>query len=115
LIKLIFLYIVLVMSLEAKHLHKEKYYQDIFCAKMGGVTEYVLEDKSRVDCLTNEYAIEVDFAPKWTESVGQSLYYSLMTGKKAGVYLIIENEKEYRYLKRLKKVAEKYDIKIWNE
>jgi len=112
-IKLFLLYLVLAATLSAKHLHKEKYYQDIFCKKIGGITEYVLDDKTRVDCLTDEYAIEVDFASKWSEGAGQGLFYALKTGKKPAVYLIIENDKEYKYLNRLQLLASKYEILIF--
>ena len=71
----------------------------------------VLKDKTKVDCLTDEHAIEVDFAKKWAESVGQSLYYAEMTGKKPAIGLII-GAKDNIYLKRLKLIADKYDIKI---
>jgi len=91
--------------------HTEKYYQQKFCKVVGGKMEVRLKDRTRVDCLTSEYAIEVDFAKKWAEGIGQSLYYALMTGKKPAVALII-GEKDKRYLKRAKKVAKKYKIKI---
>jgi len=97
----------------AAHLHKEKEYQEKWCARTGGVTEYRLEDGTRVDCLTESYAVEFDFAPKWAESIGQALYYSLMTGKRPGVVLIMENEGDERYLDRLNSVAEKHNIKVW--
>ncbi|MFH1027609.1 MAG: hypothetical protein V1791_06370 [Pseudomonadota bacterium] len=35
------------------------------------------------------YAVEVEYAHKWAEAIGQSLYYSRMTGKKPGVVLIM--------------------------
>ncbi|WP_422079248.1 hypothetical protein [Sulfurimonas sp.] len=111
--KLAILLVFMFISIEAKHLHKEKYYQQIFCKEMRGIQEYRLKDKSRVDCLTAEYAIEVDFANKWAEAVGQSLFYSIMTGKKAGIYLIIEQKKEEKYFHRLNKVAKKFNIKVW--
>ncbi len=44
--------------LQAKHLHKEKYYQNIIYNKFKGQTEYKLSDKTRVDCLTSTLAIE---------------------------------------------------------
>ena len=74
--------------------------------------EYRLFDRTRVDCLTGEYAIEVDFAKKWAEGIGQSLYYAEVTGKKPGVALIV-GEKDKRYLKRLNRVASKYNIKVF--
>lgn len=98
----------------AAHLHKEKDYQDAWCNRVKGVQEFRLEDKARVDCLTSEYAIEFDFAPKWAESIGQALYYGLKTGKTPGVVLIMENEdSEGQFFDRLKAVADKYGIMIW--
>ena len=97
----------------AAHLHLEKEYQAQWCAGHNGVTEYVLDDGARVDCLTDEYAIEFDFAYKWAESIGQSLYYAEKTGRKPGIVLILEKDGDERYLKRLKIVSEKYQIKVW--
>lgn len=65
----------------------------------------------RVDCLTDEYAIEVDFAKKWAEAIGQSLYYAQITGKKPAIGFIVENGDD-RYIKRVKTVSEKFEIKI---
>lgn len=95
------------------HVHKEKEYQAAWCARVGGITEYRLEDGTRVDCLTDTHAIEFDFAPKWAESIGQALYYARMTGKRAGVVLIMENEGDGRYLDRLNTVAAEHKITIW--
>ncbi|MDP2894343.1 MAG: hypothetical protein Q8N78_08295 [Sulfurimonas sp.] len=89
----------------------EKYYQTKMCSEFGGKTEYVLFDKARVDCLTSEYAIEVDFAKKWAEGIGQALYYAEITKKKPAVALIVEDGDE-KYLNRIKTVADKFDIKI---
>ena len=81
---------------------------------MNGIKEYTLPDRTRIDCLTSSYAIEVDFAKKWAESIGQSLYYGLMTNKRPGILLIMEKpKKDIRYLKRLKKVVEIQKIRIW--
>jgi len=102
------IYILLLQALLfSKNLHFEKYYQNKFCSKIGGVAEYVLEDRTRVDCLTDEYAIEVDFAKKWAESIGQALYYAKMTGKKPAIYLIIEKSSDRKFLNRLKKASPK--------
>jgi hypothetical protein len=95
------------------HIHLEKYYQERWCNEHNGIMEYILDDRTRVDCLTDDYAIEFDFAPKWAESVGQALYYSLMTGKRPGVVLIMEKEGDGRHLKRLNALADRYNIKVW--
>ena len=98
---------------EAKK-HHEKYYQTLLCKELGGVMEQSLLDRTRVDCLTDEYAIEVDFAKKWAESVGQSLYYAAMTEKKPAVgFIMNDNQKDKRYLKRLEVLAKRYHIKIF--
>ena len=101
-----------IIPLQAGHLQSEKEYQTAWCAEASGITEYVLDDRTRVDCMTEEYAIEFDFGPKWAEAIGQSLYYAMKTGKKPGVVLILEFEGE-QYVKRLQVVANKYHIKVW--
>ena len=90
----------------------EKYYQTQLCEKLDGEMEYVLKDRTRVDCLTEEYAIEVDFAKKWAESIGQALFYADMTNRKPAISLII-GKKESRFLKRLERVSKKFNIKVY--
>lgn len=80
---------------------KEADYVKAYCK---GTIEYQLPDRTRVDCLTDEYAIEFDWAKKWAESIGQALYYSKMTGKKPAVAIIIKNPEERIYIDRIKKV-----------
>ncbi len=105
---------ILVSIAQAKHLHKEAYYQKIICNKFKGQIEYVLPDKTRIDCLTSRYAIEIDFAEKWAESIGQSLYYGAMTDRKSGVILIMERgAKDMKYLKRFRKASEGLGITLW--
>ena len=97
-----------------KKKHNEKYYQTLLCNELDGVMEQSLLDRTRVDCLTDEYAIEVDFAKKWAEAVGQSLYYAEMTGKKPAVgFIMRDNKKDRRHFKRVEVLADKYHIKIF--
>jgi hypothetical protein len=89
---------------QAKHAHPEKYYQRIQCNIQGGIIEYHPKRDRwvRVDCLTDEYAIEVDFSSaKQYEAIGQSLYYSALTGKKAGVWLIVEKPNDIKHAIRM--------------
>ena len=95
----------------ARHLHKEKWYQDQWCAGKGQV-EYILPDRTRCDCLTSTHAVEVDFAPKWYEALGQSLYYSFQTGKRAGILLIIEKPSDRKYWIRLNSVIKHFNLPI---
>lgn len=75
------------------------------------IWEDELSDRTRVDCLTDDYAIEFDYAKKWAESIGQSLYYAKMTGKKPAVAIIIKKTSDKRYIERIKKVDK--NIKIF--
>lgn len=97
----------------AAHVRLEKEYQEVWCNQNKGQLEYRLDDLTRVDCFTDEYAIEFDFAPKWAESVGQSLYYAAKTGKAPGVVMIIEKDMDRKHLKKIRVLADKYGIKLW--
>jgi hypothetical protein len=101
--------------LEAKTKKYERDYQKIFCKNLNGKIEYRLIDKSRIDCLTSEYAIEIDYGKKWAEAIGQSLYYSYMTNRKAGIGIIVDlkSKSDSRYLRRLYAVTKKLNIKVF--
>ncbi|WP_034632726.1 hypothetical protein [Maridesulfovibrio bastinii] len=105
------LFFLLSVGADAKPLHSEAWYQARWCESRG-TTEFVLPDETRVDCLTATHAIEFDFGEKWAESIGQSLYYAAMTGKRAGVGLIIEDYRELRFWLRLQTVIKKYKLPI---
>ncbi|MBI4621060.1 MAG: hypothetical protein HY739_13015 [Desulfobacterales bacterium] len=96
----------------AERKHPEKWYQNKWCDEHGGQAEVVLSDRTRCDCLTSTHAIEFDFGKKWAEAIGQSLYYSLQTGKKAGVVLILENKKDYKYWIRLNTTIDHFNLPI---
>lgn len=106
----LFVCLCLVCPVQAKHKHAEKYYQVKYCQ---GALEYRLADKTRVDCLTEDYAIEFDFAAKWAEAVGQSLYYALKTCRKPMIALIVESDKDWRYINRAREICDKYGITLW--
>ena len=96
------------------HKFYEKEYQNYWCGANGGVTEVILPDKARVDCVTKTHAVEFDFAKKWAESIGQSLYYGEQLHKKAGIVLISENGlSDEKYIKRVKSVANYHNIDLW--
>lgn len=97
----------------AKRDYPERYYQNEWCNKYFGVQEYELSDKTRVDCLTTNYAVEFDFAQKWAESIGQSLHYAEMTSKNPAIVLIIEKPLDFIYYYRIKRLCNKHGIKLW--
>lgn len=97
----------------AAHEQPERYYQKEWCDRFNGVMEYKLDDGTRVDCVTTNYAIEFDFAKKWAESIGQSLYYGIKTNKKPAVVLIIEKPSDFKYYYRIKTVADFFNFTLW--
>lgn len=107
------LFLLTATQAEARRLFKEKVYQKAWCDSVGGATEVALPDRTRVDCVTEEYAVEADFASKWAEAVGQSLYYSIVTGKKPGILLIMEEKKDERDFERVRAVADRFGVKVW--
>lgn len=100
------------VTAQARALHPEKYYQSGWCGEQNGVTEHVLPDSTRCDCLTATHAVEFDFGKKWAEAIGQALYYSLQTGRRAGIVLILEQPKDYKYWIRLNSTIDHYKLPI---
>lgn len=104
-------FILLTASSACGEHRKESYYRDLWCTEQGGITEKYL-DGVYCDCLTKTHAVEVDFGKKWYEAVGQSLYYSFLSGRRAGILLIIEKDKDRRYLDRLLETVKHYQLPI---
>lgn len=67
---------------------------------IGGETEVSVEG-GRVDLLTDEYAFEIERAPKWKESIGQALWYGLQTNKKPGIIILLTAKSDYKYFLQL--------------
>lgn len=111
---LIIIFLILGVCSQAQFIkQKEVYYEALFAKEIGGKTEIVLPDLARVDIVTDTFAIEIDFADKWAESIGQSLYYAHELNKKAGVLLLINGNTEDRFVKRLLKIAAEEHITVW--
>ncbi len=96
----------------SRRLHPETWYQQKWCTQQQGRVEVPLSDKTRCDCLTATHAVEFDFAPKWAEAIGQALYYSLQTGKRSGIVLILEKERDYKYWLRLNSTIQHFKLPI---
>ena len=82
------------------HIHSERYYQNIIAQKLNGTTEVILSDKTRIDIETTKDVIEVDFAQKWYEAVGQCAHYAFKTGKKPVIWLIKEQKYDDIHIQR---------------
>ena len=103
--------------------YNEAYHVDVWCKdpknpifvtsiKKSGQVEAVQVDKTRVDCLTDDYAIEFDWASKYNEAIGQSLGYSLRTLKRPGIVLIMKSDSDEKYWNRLQEIIIRYNLPI---
>lgn len=102
--------VLLVLVAYPAHAHEtEAYYQRRMCQDIG-VTEYRLDDGTRVDCLTRTHAWEVDFQHKWAESIGQALHYASKTGRIPGVVLV--GDRAWFYAERVRAISDKYGLGI---
>lgn len=96
----------------AGHLHPEKWYQEKWCAEQGGQSEVVLADKTRADCITATHAVEVEFARKYLNAIGQAIHYSRLTGKKPAIVLILEKPGDRKYWIRLNSTIQHFNLPI---
>lgn len=55
---------------------------------IGGRKEIVIPN-GRIDVVTQDFAIEVDFIQKWHEGIGRALHYASATGKRPSLALIV--------------------------
>ena len=87
----------------------ETYWQDIIQKEIGGEKEYRLDDGTRVDLLFEDKACEIDWANKWAEGIGQSIYYGLKTERSPLVILLAKKDGWEKYRDRV----EYCDIECW--
>ena len=74
--------------------------------------EVRLEDGTRCDLLTDTHAYEIEYDVDWKESIGQTLHYAHVTGRKAGVILIMHSRHSKRYLAQLKAIIKTFELPI---
>ena len=112
--KKLLLLLLLSFSFGSYAIENEAFYSDKFCKEMSGMSEHVLKDLSRVDCLTDTHAYEFDWADgmKVYEAIGQSLYYASETGKEPGIYLLIRKKNSEKHIRKVKRVIEAFELPI---
>lgn len=94
---------------------KETQWSQHLAETVGGIAEFRLPDGSRVDVLetteTEAIAWEVEWDLKWTEAVGQSLYYALSLDNqekpvRPGIWLLKKSKADDDYIQCLAVVRE---------
>jgi len=112
--KLLLFIVICALSLQAKSTPKEEYYKRVICNNFKGQVDVVLPDKTRADCLNSTYAIEIDFASKWAESIKKSLHSSSVSGRNRGVVLIMQNyTSDVENIKKFRKATKGMRITLW--
>jgi len=96
----------------------ERDYQAVWCNEFNGEVEVRLRDATRVDCVADidgvAYAIEFDYAKKWAEAIGQSLYYANMLRREPGVVLIVENfDSDMKHINKITYAMQGAGIRLW--
>ncbi len=107
-------FIFIAVSLNGQHYEAD--YIELMSKEMGGRTE-VSVPSGRVDIVTTAYAIEVEFANKWKEAIGQSLWYGLQTNKEPGIVLIKKTSDQNKYVLQLGSALQysglENKVKVW--
>ena len=62
------------------------------CICKGLKQEVILPSGARADCVSKEFAIEIDHSDKWAESIGQSLLYAGELNLTPMIYLYCEKD-----------------------
>jgi hypothetical protein len=88
------------------------YYRQKWCTEHRGATDVRMADGSSADCITSTHVVQFQFAQKWAEAIGTALYYSSQTGKKAGIVIIIKEDHDLEYWKRLNATIEHFKLPI---
>jgi hypothetical protein len=107
-----FIIVLVANTSQADRLHPEKYYQMQWCFAHGGMVGVELPEETRCDCVTESHVIEIQFAEKWADAIGRSLHYSLISGKIAGIVLILASESDHKYWNLLNSTIEKFELPI---
>lgn len=96
--------------------HNELYWCGVLAKKYHAEQEVRLEGGARCDLVTDKYAIEVDWAHKKFEAIGQSLFYGMKLKKSPAIILLIrDREKDQESVDDCQMVCDKYGIKLFEE
>jgi len=117
-LKNLLLYLFLILA-QTGLSQSERHFAKLIQARLGGELEKVTDDKSRVDLLTSTHAYEIEYARKWKDAIGQSIWYALQTNSRAGIVLIMECKKDFMYVQKLitalehSNLSSSIDVKVY--
>ena len=88
-----------------------KYYKQRWCNKLSGTTDLLHHDVV-LDCSTHDYIFIFEYSYRWRNAIGRALYFSLETGKRSGIVLILEKKREQFYFRQLKNLVSYFSIPV---
>jgi hypothetical protein len=83
-----------------------------WCANNNGQIEYRTKYGTYVDCVTEQYAVEVEYDYNWKEGIGQSLHYAEATARVPAILLIKRNKSKKDYEAELRSTINFYNLPI---
>lgn len=89
----------------------EAYYIEKLTHQLHGRSEVTIKG-GRIDILTDTHAIEVEWAPKWKQSIGQALWYAMQKNTKPRIILLLKKETDYDYFLMLNSALHYSNIEI---
>jgi|GEM_PF-2469669 len=72
---------------------KEEFFRQRLCAGMKQ-ERYLQHARSYVDCVSDTHAVEVEFANKFKQAIGQALHYAEQLKLKPGIILVCVEKDE---------------------
>lgn len=99
-------------SIAVSRLHPEYWYIRNWCEAHGGELRKALNDGTQCDCMTDDYVVEVEYANKWKNAIGKVLHYSLQSGKRSTIVLVLEHEREEVYFRQLQMLIRYFSLPI---
>jgi len=88
------------MSERPTHKDRETTWSAYLAEKLDGVPEVRTIDNTRCDIVTDDMAIEVEWANKWPEAIGQVLRYSVMLGRKPAIIFLLKTPADRLHVTR---------------
>lgn len=104
------------LAAQAQLAVSEAEYIQLIQQHLGGQIEVPVTD-GRIDLQTDSYAIEVEFARKWKQAIGQALYYGMETNLQPGIVLILRSKAQYKYFQQLNSALNyghlEHRVRVW--
>lgn len=89
----------------------EAVWRDALAKELHGTVEHRIP-WGRVDVLTGDLAIEIDYSHKWHECLGQAIHYGLATERIGVMALIDEKGWDAERIEYAEQVAKRHGIKV---